>query len=236
MKDWVRMPSFWLRDESVMPLAGLRWSGPHKSDRIAALMIYMVLVHHANDQPTAQFPDVGWVTLTYTRLSDVTGLSRSKIAGGLKILEQMGCVEVCQLGRNNSYYVAEYGTHGGWAKLPARRLYTRDLQRIPAFHAFKLRSRVELDALKLYLIIIALRDNATNYAVVSYDRMCEYTGLARNHVKPALSLLVTQALVHVDQGATEANQFSTKNMYRPRYLDPYRHRGTIGRMSEELAQ
>lgn len=229
MKEWVRMSSYWLLNEDRPPLASLRWFGPQKSDQIAGLMIYMALVHHANDQPTAKFGERGWTALTYTRLGDITGLSRSKISGGLSVLQKLGAIEICRNGRSNSYHVVDYGQSGGWAKLPARGLYSRDLQRIPAFHALKLRSRVELNALKIYLLIIALRDNSTNYAVVSYDRIRDYTGINRIDIKSALSLLVTQGMIQVDQGATALNQFSTMNMYRPKYLEPYKHRGTNGR-------
>jgi len=229
MKEWVRMPSYWLRDENDPPLARLRWIGQGRADQIAALAIYVVLVHHANDQPTARFPEQGWSDLTYSRLADITGFSRSKISGGLRVLEELGAIEIHRSGRSNNYYVVDFGQHGGWGKLPAKGLYTKDLQRIHAFHALRLRSRVELNALKVYLLIVALRNNATNYAFVAYDRIGDYTGINRNDVKPALSWLVTQALIQVDQGATALNQFSTMNMYRLRHLEPYKHRGTSGR-------
>lgn len=235
MKEWVRMPSYWLRSEPDPLLASLHWIGPSRSDHIAALMLYMVLVHHANDQPTTQFESVGWAAMTYSEISDITGLSRAKIAGGLRILAELDAIEISAVGRRNLYHVNGFGEPSGWAKLPARGLYSRDLRRIPAFHALKLRSRVELHALKAYLMIVALRNNKTNYAIVSYERLGEYTGIARNDIKPALSLLVTQALIYVDQGDAAVNTFSTMNMYRPRYLDTYRHRGTVGRSTEFLA-
>ncbi|WP_309046004.1 hypothetical protein [Marinobacter sediminicola] len=229
MKSWVKMPSYWVREESSPPLTQLRWSGDQKADQIAALMIYIVLAHHANDSPTAEFPEPGYCRLTYERLLDITGLSKAKISGGIKVLRALGLVSVETSGRVNIYKVANFGQKGGWAKLPSKGLYSKDLQRIPVFHEYKLRSKVELNALKIYFLILSFRSNDTNYAVISYERMTTYTGIVRNDIRPAVSLLVAQGLIHVDQKSTAHNDFSTSNMYRPCYVEPYRHLGTAGR-------
>lgn len=234
MKKWVRMPSYWVRADEAQPLANMRWSGQSKSDQIAALMTYIVLVHHANDAVTADFPDVGYCRLTYDRLSEITGLSRAKVSGGLRILEALELIESKCVGRSNTYRVLNFGNRSGWAKLPAKDLYTKDMRRIPAFHGFKLRSKVELNALKMYFLVLSLRSNEQNFAMVSYDKINLYTGIARNDVKSAISFLVTHGLIQVEQQASDINEFSTANKYRPCFIEPYKHMGTTGRLAAEF--
>ena len=229
MKEWVRMPSYWIRDKTKFPLVEMKWQGANKADQIAALMLYIVLVHHANDEIAKDLPDVGLCKITYSELSDITGLSRSKISGGLNILYDLGVVSKFGSGRNNIYKIKNYGSHSGWAKLPAKGLYSKDYQKIHAFHRFNLRLKNELNAMKIYLLIIALRDNSTNYAKIGYNRINEYTGIPRNNIRTALSLLVNLGLIHVDSGNSDINEFSTINMYRLAYLEVYKHRGTTVR-------
>lgn len=227
VKPWVKMPSSWVLDSSNSVLCQLRWTGPQKSDRISALIIYMVLVHHANDELVGQYSGVGWCDLTYSRLEEITGMSRSKISGGLRVLRDFGLVEISRCGTSNFYRVAQYGQYSGWAKLPARPMYSKDMKRAPVFHEFHLRSRNELNALKVFFLVVALRDNMKNYATVSYERICDYTGLRRNDVRPALSLLVNKALIHVDSFPTGMNEFSSANTYRLVQLETRKHRGTM---------
>lgn len=227
VKPWVKMPSRWVLDSSNPVLCQLRWMGPRKSDQISALIIYMVLVHHANDELVAQYSGVGWCALTYTRLEEITGMSRSKISGGLRVLRDIGLVDISRCGTSNFYHVADYGQYSGWAKLPARPMYSKDMKRAPVFHEFYLRSRNELNALKVFFLVVALRDNMKNYATVSYERICDYTGLRRNDVRPALSLLVNKALVHVDSFPTGMNEFSSANTYRLVQLETRKHRGAM---------
>lgn len=232
MNHWAKMPSYWLRNRDNPPLTGLKWIGYRKSDHIAALMLYIVLVQHANTEPTPEFPEVGCSRLTYERLSEITGLSRAKISGGLGVLKELDAIAVELVGRSNRFQIKRFGEASGWAKLPAKGIYTKNLREIRAFHQFKLRSKTELNALKLYLIILATRDNSKNYAIISYDKICSYSGMNRADIRPAISLLVTLNLIHVDRAPSDLNQFSSVNMYRPCYLDSYNHPGTTGRQTE----
>lgn len=229
MKEWSRMPSYWLRDEQRLPLPDMKWVGANKADQIAALMIYVVLVHNASDTPSAGNPDIGISRLTYTEIGDITGLSRAKISGGLKILTSIGAILLIESGRKNIYKIVNFGDKSGWAKLPAKGLYTKDFRKIEAFHKFHLRSKNELNAMKIYLIIVALRSNATNYAQVGYDKLSKYTGIHRNEIKSAISLLINLEMVQVDSTTSDINQYAIVNMYRLCHLEAYRHRGTASR-------
>lgn len=234
MREWARMPSYWLRDDNNLPLPSMRWSGPQKADQIAALMLYIVLVQNTNDRPNAINIEAGTCSMTYTQLSDVTGLSRAKVAGGLKILLNLRVISSVGTGRKSIFKITNYENSGGWGKLPAKGLYSKDLRRVDAFHTFHLRKKNELNALKVYLIVIALRDDAKNYAIVGYEKLSRYTGIHKNELKSAISLLINLNLLQVDSGNSDINQYATMNMYRPCHLEAYKHRGTTGRSSSSL--
>lgn len=231
MKQWVKMPSDWIKADDGKILRSLKWQGEEKSDQIAALMLYLIFVQHANDEITIEFDDIGCCSITYDVLVTLCGLSKAKISGGIQILKRLDLISILRKGNKNIYKVESYGEYSGWAKLPAKSLYNKSMSEISVFQDFKLRSKTELNALKIYLLILAFRDNNQNSASISYDKINEYTGVLRNDIRRAISLLVTLGLVHVDQHSVEINQFSTSSRYRPCFINAYKHQGTSGRAS-----
>ncbi|RWB34760.1 MAG: hypothetical protein E5W85_09145 [Mesorhizobium sp.] len=83
--------------------------------------------------------------------------------------------------------------------------------------------------MKLYLLFVARRDNETNRVDLSYDKITEYSGIARQHITSALTILSVNGWIVVDRQQSDLNEFATANSYRLRYLEPYRHAGTTGR-------
>ena len=229
MKEWVKLPTEVFRDVAQSPLSGMTWVGQSKSDYISALMVYIVLVHHANDHDSISSGTKGTVSLSYEKLCDLTGVSRTKVSKGLKVLESVSMIEKGFIGRVNVYSITNFLCTSGWAKLPAKGLYNKGMSRVEAFASFKLSSEIELHALKIILIIAAFRDNATNHTQLSYEKISEYSFVQKNDIKSALSLLVANKLIQVDSIPTELNEFSTSNVYRLCHLEVHKHRGTIGR-------
>lgn len=223
------MPSGWIIGKDRLALRNMKWVGTDKADNIAALMLYIVLIHHANIKQTERFQEVGLCSLSYTKLMDITGTSRAKVAGGLRVLIKAGIVSEISTGRNNIYKVENFGRDQGWAKLPAKGFYSDNYKKIKAFHRFNLRLKNELNALKMYLLIVAFRNRQTNYAKIGYEKIIEYTGIHRNEIKSALSLLVGFNLIQIDSENRDIDTFSTVNMYRLCHLEPYKHRGTMER-------
>lgn len=230
MKEWKKMPSFWIRDKEAPPLKNFKWDSTG-ANQTAALILYIVLVHHANDEPSKNFPGLGFCSLSYSELGDIAGLSRAKISAGLNILYDMKLISKEDSKKQNIYKVTNYEQQRGWAKLPARGLYSKELKKVYAFHRFNLRSKVELYAMKIYLLLVAQRNNQKNYAEISYENINFYTGVHRNDIRSALSLLVGLGLIHIDNGVSDSNGFTT-NLYRLCYLETHRHRGTLS--SEQL--
>ena len=51
----------------------------------------------------------------------------------------------------------------------------------------------------LYFLFATRRNDAMNMALISYDKIVEYTGLNRAQIGHAISLLVASRLVHVHE-------------------------------------
>jgi DNA-binding transcriptional ArsR family regulator/predicted transcriptional regulator len=218
LQAWARLPSKWIHEGG---LKSLTWGGAdgEGSSNIAALMTLAAIAHHADGES-------GIARLTYSQLCDCTYLSRAKVSGGLAVLEKLDVVSREPEGRSTLGLVS-YETSAGWAKLPAYSLYSNG--HIRAFADFKLRSLNELNALKLYFLFVATRDNSTNMAKIGYKKIVQYTGLDRYRVRPALTVLAAAGLIHIDRVPSTTSEHGISNAYRVVGLEPYKHMGTHGR-------
>jgi hypothetical protein len=152
-------------------------------------------------------------------------LSRTKISGGLRALEELGLIRRRGLPRSR-YEIMNYAARP-WGKLPAKGLYAQG--GIAAFGDFHLRRRVELDALKLYWLAVGRRNSATNVANMKYETITKYSGIERGRIRSAASLLAALRLVHIERLPSEISSRGISNGYRLSHLDPYVHMGTKGR-------
>lgn len=223
LRHWVKLPNRWIERGE---LQGFRWATGEGSNNLAALMSLMVICHHAD-------ADTGITQMTYDELCRLTMISRSKLSSGLSILEDHALIERNILGRG-SYRLSDYNPNAGWAKFPASGLYMNGL--VTAFSDFKLRLRAELDAIKLYYLFASRRDRNSNMAIISYDKITEYSGVMRNNIKRALSLLAANGLIHVEHTKSTLSDDRVANAYRLAHLEPYRHMGTTGRGTDEGAR
>ena len=220
--EWVSLPTAWIEAGG---LKKFKWAsaGGH---RVAALMVLMVIAHHADQ-------DDGVAKVTYDALGDATGLSRVVISAALTLLIKRGLIRRPEGGGQSALQLVDFDrTVAGWGKLPFRGLYAG--RTIPGFSAFRLRSIVELDALKIYLLFVARRNNKTNYVNITYDGIEDRTGIARERIRSALTLLAACNMVHIDHVKSTTNDYGLANAYRLVHLDPYRHMGTTGRGSEAI--
>jgi hypothetical protein len=217
MREWVRLPTDWIQDRG---LCSFRWAKGAGSANTAALMALIAIAHNADDE-------TGAARLTYDSLCIATSLSRAKLSSGLNVLEANKLIERGGVNGRSVYHLTNYRPNG-WGKLPARRLYNAHGE-IAAFKEFRLRNRVELNALKLYLLFIGRRSQKTNLAHINYDTINDYTGIDQSNIKAGLSVLAGQGLVHVEHLPSNVSEFGISNAYRIVYIDPRRHMGTIGR-------
>lgn len=221
--EFVRIPSGWINDYG---LTALTWQhGGGGADSIAALMALTVIAHAADE-------DSGVARVTYDQICDLTGLSRAKLSNGLDVLNRIKVVEPGPQEARSTYKLTNYSRSGGWAKLPAKSMYSA--RGIEAFADFRLRRVAELDALKLFFLFVARRDNKTNFANIGYGKIEEYTNIKRVRIKTAISFLASLSLVHVEHVRSETNEYGISNAYRVVGLSPYNHMGTTGRSMIEI--
>jgi hypothetical protein len=223
----VLMPNAWIQS-APYGLTQFRWAGGGAA-QTAALMLYVVLAHDANRVPEYGREQPGMTDLTYSRLCEAASLSRAKVSAGLEVLISRGLISRKASRAGNLYQIANYNPDGNYAKLPARGLYDRQLTRVRAFAELTLRKKDELNFLKLYLLLVAIRDNSRNVSQISYEKIAAYSGMAQNDVRKALSLAVLNDLVHVDSTQSETEPERSSNIYRLRHLNNRNHRGTTER-------
>lgn len=215
--EWVRFPSTWIGEQR---LKEFKWApGGLGADHVAALMTLIVIAH-------AVHPETGIARVTYDDLTRRACLSRLKVSRALKVLDDRGLITRPADGGRSVVGLANYD-QVPWAKLPFRGMYEHG--RIRAFDDFKLRKVIELDALKLFLLFAQRRDQGTNLANISYDKIEDYTGIARVRIKHAISFLVSHLLIHVEQIPSRQTEFGVSHAYRLVGVDTHIHMGTRGR-------
>lgn len=216
LPEWTKLPTEWIEGRGLQEF---RWGGGSGSDFQAALMSLVVIANHAD-------PDHAIAHLTYDELCAMTSLSRAKLSRGLSVLAGIGLIEREPRGRS-TFMIRNYSAKAGWAKLPSKGLYSNGV--VSAFTGFRLRHRAELDAMKLYFLFASRRDRNTNVAKISYDKIEHYSGVSREHIKRALTILGANNLVHIEHVASMISGDGLANAYRLVHLYPRRHMGTIGR-------
>jgi len=163
-------------------------------------MLYVALLFHTQSQ--SEYPHfhdprlpahVIWTPeVGYAELCENTGLSRKLVAGGLRRLENAGLI----LRDGNAQcrrYALLYRDGGKWSKIPCQPLVRNN--RISAFHAFTMRSKYELHALKLYLYLLSIRPNERAYAQASYEKIHAATGIPERDIQRAIAHLVNVRLI-----------------------------------------
>ncbi len=219
---WVRIPSAWILDGNGLVQFhhnnGL-------ADQIMALMCLTVIAHEAHQA-------TGYARVTYDQFESALGKSRSSISRGLRVLHDFKIIAV---GDKRSEYqlpnfdmdAAEINPAYRWAKMPCRFLYNGST--LTFFSNLTLRSRTELDALKLMFLFAALRDRKLNIAMISYEKIPDRTGIPKERIKKALSLLSVNGIVFVESMPSKQNFYGIAQGYRLAGIESYLHAGTIGR-------
>ncbi|HEX7645305.1 MAG TPA: helix-turn-helix domain-containing protein [Burkholderiaceae bacterium] len=167
--------------------------------------------------PEVEVEDALVVRLTYTELASLTGLSRERIAAGLKKLVDKKIV--WRLGGSGLYGLSGFKSGVRWAKLPGSALTTPGGTSFTPFTHFTLRSRQELNALKLHLYYVYARDTNSPYCVASFETISKHTGVPEREIPAANSLLLSSTiLVHIKQQMSDDRKYYGPNLY---YLNGY---------------
>jgi hypothetical protein len=242
--SWAKLPSAWLRprgadpdpesvkadltpepsvrDLSNYPLASLMWRKDGSSS-MAALMVLIALAIRRNQSHKGREFDKGAlqlhkVAVTYSDLQRMTGFARASVGTGLDLLEGLGAISREKVGRSNVYELMGVDKPGGWCQLPQSELLRGDgtLSIKPME-----RKRATLHALKVYMALLALRNQKLNVTSLSYSGIMKWTGLRRADVGAALHVLITWELIHVSE------EFDDANMAQERRRKRYRIKGLV---------
>lgn len=223
IREWVRLPSNWI---NAGGLTSLPWkNGGKGADHIAALMALTVIAHAADSE-------TGVARVTYDHFCASTFLSRAKVSKGLDALERIEVIEREPGGARSTYKLANYSVSAGWAKFPSKSMYSSGA--IAAFTDFQLRRVAELDALKLFFLMVARRDRHTNVASIGYDKIEEYTNIRRIRIKTAISFLASRSLVYVERLPSTVSPDGVSNSYRVVGVEAHRHMGNQGRALDTI--
>jgi hypothetical protein len=153
------------------------------------------------------------VRLTYDELNVLTGLSRERISAGLKKLveEQM----IWKLDGSGSYGLTGFGPRKRWAKLPGSALTSAGGTSFIPFSHFKLRSKHELNALKLHLYYAHSRDKVSAYSEASFETIFMRLGVQERDIPIANSLLLSSGILVRTKAmeTSDAKQHGANNYY-----------------------
>lgn len=140
------------------------------------------------------------VSLSLQQLNDLTGLSKPMVIRGIKRLIELGIVQKLEQEKTN--IVNKYKlvfTDRRFTKIP----YTYLLDRLPFFPN---KGIYVLTALKIYLILLQVRENHSKQVKISYFRL-SYYGINRKHISKALEILITNDLISISRDMDEHGCF-----------------------------
>lgn len=208
-------------------LKQFHWNEGGRAKHLAALMCWVIIAHEADEDGIAR--------VTYDHFQETTGLGRTSISDGLKVLLNFKIIE--RRAKLAHYLLTDFAqpkddaaeqmieSHKRpWGKLPVKRLYSG--QKVRIFYAMTRRQKAELDALKLFFLIVARRDRRTNSANMTYDQIVEWAGIPKGRVGAAITVLAANQVVLVSEQVSTKSEFGISNSYRLIGVDSYLHRGT----------
>lgn len=212
---WAPMYSWWIQDEVIQSLNWRRNELGRPAGKTAALMIYIAITMKSSEEPGMR-P----VKITYSRLSEMTGISRELVREGITILEKLEMISVEKVGRNNIYTLVNKRLKGGWCKIPVKPIMTEDGKIISPFKELRLRRKIELHAIKIFLYLASVRDNHTEFSLASYETIRKAVGISDKDISRALALLsLIGLLARVSSEKAEDNKVNQPNRY---YLIGYK--------------
>lgn len=197
---WQQVPRAAVR-EALPKLVWVRREGRSVAQDAAAVMVYVALQFRRVDSeiplddPAVQGLDLPktlrTAQATYEELGRVTGLSRSLTRQALERLEELGLI--VPIGSSQKRFYELVWSDDGWFKLPCQAIVREGV--IVPFTTFTLRSKHELNALKLYLYLASIRDRVHAYSEASYETIHKRIGVPERDIRRAILVLVAVGLL-----------------------------------------
>ena len=218
VKEWGQAPIWWIREGLIREL---KWSNDalgRGAAKISALKIYLTIIALGDIKKHEIIAAGGEVSiaeqyvarLTYSRLTEVAGLSRKLISEGLDVLKELGLVHVEVIGRSQSYSLIGFKSTE-WSKVPVRAIWDKDKGIIKPLNLFTMRNKIELYALKMYFYLLSVRDNRQPSSMVSFETISKQTGIPERDIPRTYTCLSGVGLLsYVDKNRQDqlANSYN----------------------------
>lgn len=225
--EFKRIPMDWVNEEVMRSLTWKRGEGSINS---SALMLYVALCAHASlhDNLSLGLKD-GEACPRYEELQRFCDISRDQISKGLDKLVSLGVIKRKKVGVRTKYSIVHITDlkQGKlrFGKIPYK-AYSINGEFKCVFQGLDVRKKVTLHALKLFYAIIKFRNNTTNYASISYEKLSAFTGIPTKDIKGALQVLYSNKLVVVDLVKSIDKDYR-HNIYRVVGIRPKTHLATL---------
>lgn len=192
-----RLPTWWIHNsktnDNVQSEASFLQEyftakGSELGENIAALKCYLALISNITFSS-------GKSELTYSKIEEIAGLSRPMVAKGIQRLQETSLIKIDREGRINSYQIKlDFDDFDRWAKAP-RDALIKNLSDIPS------RGIYALTALKIYLLLLAIRNGNAVEISASYDFLERNCSIQRQNIRKALSLLSNCGFIDIAKTA-----------------------------------
>lgn len=213
---WAPMFSWWIQDGVIQNLTWRKDELGRPAGKVAALMVYIAITIKA----AADGNGPQKIKVTYNRLCEMTSISRELVNEGISILETLEMISIEKQGRNNLYTLINKREKGGWCKIPVKHVMTEDGKTIAPFKELKLRRRIELHAVKIFLYLASVRDNQTEFSLSSYETIRKAVAMSDKDIARALTLLTLIGLIaRISSEKGENTKINQPNRY---YLTGYK--------------
>lgn len=202
--SFAQLPSWWLSsiegpdDKRRHTLAELHWRD-HRAAGICALLILIMLATRLNNvnrvARKSGKPDTDTVAVTWTELQEATGHARATVGKGIMLLESWDVLKVKKVGRANHYQLVRVHEPGDWCALPLT-FPEKDGDAVSRFRNLP-STQLGLNALKLYVVLLARRSHSYNTTALSFNGIVRWTGIRREDIRKAWGFLDGQQLATV---------------------------------------
>lgn len=175
--EWRPFPTWWVRRHRLKELsAGQATTG----ENVATLKVFLALAVATDED--------GIAGVSYTRLADLTGLSRPMVSIGVKRLRELGIVAVDTSQYVNRYELVQPASERHWMKIPIE-VVQKHLREIPNS------TQAALAALKIYLVLLTVRQRKSPEAPISHKALQKYTAVRPGLIAKGMSILIACGFV-----------------------------------------
>lgn len=187
-------PTWWTRDR----LGFKRFGGGVNTGRNISALKCILAISTSIDFHTRK------AKLSISELEKLTGLSRPMVIKGLQLLDSSGIIIIDKTMHVHEYELTLQDGDNRWGKIP----HARVTAQLPEINN---RGVVSLTALKIYLLLISLRMNNSHSVAIGYDKILDYLGCQRRHIRPALDILYSHTLIRIK--LEESDGLTSYNVY-----------------------